>query len=374
MPEQYTQVTKVGWGKKIEESLKGMILGIVLFVGSFFVLWFNEGRVDISKIAKKAIPLDPNFVNEKLEGKLISVTGKLETDQEIGDPSFLKPARYIKLERRVEMFAWVEKTKTETVKKLGGEEERITTYEYVKKWTFNPPDSSSFQYPEDHYNPPMTIQNETFFSDVAKVGVFEFSPTEIDLPRPSLISLSPENVILTGNAKLEGNYIFIGQGTLSNPQIGDTRISFNGIKSGQTVTVFGKLENGKIVPYYHQGKIKLYRVLLGSRDDAIAQMAKEHKTQIWLFRIIGFLMMWIGLNLIFKPISTILDLVPILGSISGGLIGVVTFIVSLVLSAVTILISMVFHNVFVFILVLGFGGIGTIYWLKRKKQFVATQK
>jgi len=117
MPEEYTEVTKVSWGKRIEKSFKGIILGIILFIASFFILWFNEGRVDFSKIAKLSVPVEANFVDEKAEGKFISVTGKLESNQTIGDPRFLKPGPYIKLVREVEMYAWVEKTETKPTKK-----------------------------------------------------------------------------------------------------------------------------------------------------------------------------------------------------------------------------------------------------------------
>ena len=366
MPEQYTEVTKVSWGGKIKESFNRIIFGILLFAGSFFVLWFNEGRVDISKIAKLSIPVDSNFIDEKAEGKFVSVTGQLESNQMIGDPSFLKPGPYIKLVREVEMYAWVEKKKTKTEKKVGGEEERVTTYNYVQEWTSHPKDSSSFRYPGGHTNPPMTLKEENFFADAAKVGVYEFSPRGADLPSLISIPLDRENVILTGNARLEGNYIFIGQGTLTNPQIGDLRISFKGVKTGQNVTLFGKLENGKVVPYYHNGKTKLYRVLSGSRDDAIAQMAREYKISLWLLRGLGFLMMWIGLNLLFGFIGAILDLVPIFGSISRGLIGIITFVIALVLSLVTIIISMLFHNIIILILVL-LAVIVILFFLRRKR-------
>jgi hypothetical protein len=368
MPEEYTEVTKVSWGKRIEKSFKGIILGIILFIASFFVLWFNEGRVDFSKIAKLSVPVEANFVDEKAEGKFISVTGKLESNQTIGDPRFLKPGPYIKLVREVEMYAWVEKTETKTHKKVGGEEEKITTYKYVKEWTPKPKDSSTFKYPEGHTNPPMPFWGETFFVETAKVGAYEFSPREADLPQPTPISLNEENVILNGNAKLEGNYIFIGQGTLTNPQIGDVRVSFKGVRTGQTVTLFGKLENGKVEPYYYKENVRLYRVLTGSRDDAISQMAKEYKVNLWLFRGLGFLMMWLGLNLILGPISTFLDVVPILGSISRGLIGVILFVITLILSTITIIISKLFHNVLILLLIVLLVTVGGFFFLKRKRK------
>lgn len=71
--------------------------------------------------------------------------------------------------------------------------------------------------------------------------------------------------------------------------------------------------------------------------------------RIWIFRIVGFLLMWIGLAMVFAPISVLLDILPIFGTISRGLIGAITFAVALILSIVTILIGIIFHNIFALI-------------------------
>jgi hypothetical protein len=49
--------------------------------------------------------------------------------------------------------------------------------------------------------------------------------------------------------------------------------------------------------------------------------------------------MWMGLWLIFDPISTVLDFLPFLGDIAEGITGVTTLIAALVLSAVAMIIS-----------------------------------
>ncbi|MBC7074428.1 hypothetical protein H5T58_03570, partial [Candidatus Parcubacteria bacterium] len=181
------------------------------------------------------------------------------------------------------------------------------------------------------------------------------------------VSLTPENVILDNDAKLVGDYIFIGQRTLSEPQIGDIRISFKAVSTGIPVTLFGKLEGGKVVPYYKDGH-RLYRVLFGSRDEAIAKMATEHKTLTWILRGLGFLMMWMGLCLIFEPLNTLLDIIPPMGSISRGLIIIVLFGVALVLSLITIIISIIAHNILLLFLVLFGVGTGFFWWFKAKKK------
>ena len=46
----------------------------ILFLLSFVVLWMNEGRVNLSKVAKTSIIVSSEKINSEAEGKLISVT------------------------------------------------------------------------------------------------------------------------------------------------------------------------------------------------------------------------------------------------------------------------------------------------------------
>jgi len=63
-------------------------------------------------------------------------------------------------------------------------------------------------------------------------------------------------------------------------------------------------------------------------------------------------MMWGGMMLVLGPISTLLDILPILGSISGFFIALATFLIALILSVITILVSMIFHNIIALIFAL----------------------
>jgi hypothetical protein len=88
-------------------------------------------------------------------------------------------------------------------------------------------------------------------------------------------------------------------------------------------------------------------------------MNSEYTVITWILRLVGFLMMWIGLSMLFGPITAVLDVLPFLGNIAEGMIGAVTFVVAFILSAITILISIILHNILVMIIVLALlvGGI-----------------
>jgi len=59
MADQFTDVTTTGYGGRIINSIKGVVIGLILFVVSFGLLYWNEGRVDLSNIAKTATEISP---------------------------------------------------------------------------------------------------------------------------------------------------------------------------------------------------------------------------------------------------------------------------------------------------------------------------
>lgn len=369
MPDQFSEVTTRGWGSNIMESIKGVVFGIILFLASFVVLWINEGRVDMSKVAKMSLPISASVLDSSADGKLVSVAGNLTSSESIGDPRYLQPGRYIKLVREVEMYAWEEEKRSKTTKKVGGGSTTETTYSYQKGWTSHPDNSSRFKYPEGHQNPPLSIQSKSFIVKRAEVGIYDIEPQRITLPRPTDIELTSENVIIKGDERLEGDYIFKGKGSLDNPQIGDMRLSFKAVDNNINATTFGKLEERKIVPFMYKGKYKLYRAIRGGRDEAIARMATEYRVLTWILRVVGFFMMWFGLSLFFGPINAVLDVLPFLGSVGRGLVAIAMFVVAFILSLVTIIVSMIVHNIIALIIVLLaiLGGVFYRSQLRKKK-------
>ena len=55
MSDSYQSVTSRGLGDNLIESIKGIVVGVILFLVSFPVLWWNEGRLDISTVAKTVL-------------------------------------------------------------------------------------------------------------------------------------------------------------------------------------------------------------------------------------------------------------------------------------------------------------------------------
>ena len=360
MVDQFTQTTTTGYGSRIVNSIKGIIFGLLLFVASFALLYWNEGRVDLSSVAKTATDISSSAVNQSdvntLNGKLVSVTGVVNSSENIGDNLFLNPGNFIGVERKVEMYSWVENKKTTSNNNMGGSSTDTTTYSYTKDWKESPASSGNFQYPDGHQNPQKTLDNYNGYATSATVGAYYFDPPNITLPKFSKVQLSAQNTTLSNGAVLANDsYIFIPQNSGSNfgnPMVGDVRISYYVLKPGFNGTILGALNVGTINQYSDQKGNNIYRLFAGTRAQAISTLHSEYTTISWILRLVGFLMMWFGLSLLFAPISVLLDILPIFGELSRVLIGVIAFLVSLVLTIVTILISMVAHSIIALIITL----------------------
>lgn len=175
-------VTHHSLGGNILRSIKSFFVGLILFVISFPILWWNEGRLDVSTVAKTATVITPDGAGGKAEGALIAVTAGLATDDTLGDPDFLKPATHIAIKRKSEMFAWVEKRETHEHQRLGGGSDTITEYTYETTWTDDPQKSDGFEDPEGHENPEFPVDSKDLFANSAKVGTFVITPKDIELP------------------------------------------------------------------------------------------------------------------------------------------------------------------------------------------------
>lgn len=339
MPDQYTQVTNKSYMTRIIDSIKGIVFGLVLFIASFAVLYMNEGRVDVSDIAVNAIP-----ASTQANGEFVYVTDEIKSEEKLGDGMFLKNGDYLAVKRNVEVYAWIESSESSSETNLGGSETTETKYTYATNWVNEAASSANFKVVEGHSNISKSIPDLDANVNSATISGYGLNIKKLQLPVFTDLSINAENTTLNNKGVLEGNYVFVGTGTFAQPKVGDMRIKYSMIPHGFNGTVFGKLNAQNVEPFVTDGTI-VYRLFDGSRDEALAAMHTEYTTRGWIIRLVGFLMMWIGLSSLFKPISVVLDVVPMFGALSRAGAGLITFLVSLVLSIVTILVAMILHNV-----------------------------
>ncbi|MFA6431449.1 MAG: TMEM43 family protein [Candidatus Margulisiibacteriota bacterium] len=286
MADKYVMAKSQSGFEKLIESKGGLILGIFLVLFSIFLLWSNENRTNTADIARTSVQIDASSIGKSEGGNFVSLTGNINAASYAQDPMYLLPGKFLKIERVPEMYVWQE------TKKSGSAE---TTYDYAKKWATEPQNSMNFQFRVGHDNPFMQIRPQISIAASGKIGAYFINLSDLALPPATDLKLTPNNVLIGGFQRLDGDFLYIGNGSNFNPQIGDTRIKFRVI-DGTTAdyTIFGQAEGDKIVPHMYLGKEKIYKLVKGTRDEALAALSSEYSSSLWGIRIVGILMLVLG--------------------------------------------------------------------------------
>jgi len=352
MPDKFTKTSHRSYGGRVVDSFKHLIAGIIFFIASFFVLYYGEGLVDVSKIADNAVKISAESVDPTYDEQLVYTRGPLTAEDEIGDGLYVQKGDYVRLIRTVETYAWKEKTDTDTTRNSDGSETTETTYSYHKAWVYDVPDSSTFEISEGHENIEPTIKGSVTTAQDVKIGAFSLQGNGLTIRNPRLFILSEDILDIKDDTEfVNETYLFNGLGYITDPEIGDMRISYTYVPDGVDHTVFAKQSDEMLVPYIGKKETRLYDAFPQTRDEALAIMHKEFTIKTWIFRGIGFLCMWAGLSMMLGPIAVIADRFKFTGAIARGGIQLITFVIALVLSLATILLSTILHNVWLMIAV-----------------------
>jgi transmembrane protein TMEM43 len=351
-----TEVTSQSWFGRIGNSIKSFLVGIVFFIASFPLLWWNEGRAvrtekSLHEGQGAVITVPADRVNPANNQKLVHMTGKATTNETLTDPDFLIAANAIKLRRRVEMFQWQEKKSSETRKKLGGGSETVTTYSYEKAWSDRPVDSSSFKEAGEHQNPPeMPYQSKDAQAEHVTLGAFSLTSSLLDqmsdyeaipVTDQSLSALSAE---LKKKLKVHSNSFYLGSDP-QTPQIGDVRISFSAVMPAE-VSVVSKQTGTSFEPYKASAGMDIEMLKRGalSAQQMFQQALEANTLMTWILRAVFWFVMFLGLAMFFKPISVVGDVVPLFGSMLAFGTGLFAFVVSAVLAVGTIGVAWIFYR------------------------------
>jgi transmembrane protein TMEM43 len=351
-----TEVTSQSWFGRIGNSIKSFLVGIVFFIASFPLLWWNEGRAvrtekSLHEGQGAVITVPADRVNPANNQKLVHMTGKATTNETLTDPDFLIAANAIKLRRRVEMYQWQEKKSSETRKKLGGGSETVTTYSYEKAWSDRPVDSSSFKEGGEHQNPPeMPYQSKDAQAEHVTLGAFSLTSSLLDqmsdyeaipVTDQSLSALSAE---LKKKLKVHSNSFYLGSDP-QTPQIGDVRISFSAVMPAE-VSVVSKQTGTSFEPYKASAGMDIEMLKRGafSAQQMFQQALQANTLMTWILRAVFWFVMFLGLAMFFKPISVVGDVVPLFGSMLAFGTGLFAFVVSAVLAVGTIGVAWIFYR------------------------------
>jgi Transmembrane protein 43 len=358
MSDRVTVTSRKGWLARLSESIKSVLVGGVLFVLAFPLLFWNEGRAvttarSLDEGAGVVVSADAERVEPSNEGRLVHVSAFAKTDDVLRDDAFGVAENAIALVREVEMYQWVEHKSSKSAKKLGGSEETTTTYEYSKEWSSSLVDSDGFQSPDGHRNPQaFPYEQKTETAGNVALGAFTLSEAQVGMLRkqePLAVSQLPGGI---PGAKLHDGTVYVGSDP-AKPAIGDVVVRFRVVRGGP-VSVVARQVRSTFEPYHAAagGSVFLLEEAVASAS-AMFESAQAANTMItWVLRAVGFFMMFLGLSLVFRPIAVFGDVVPLVGRLLGAGVGLFAALVAAVLSFVTIAVAwFVYRPLLSFVLV-----------------------
>ena len=339
MPDSFVKVKHTSYGGRIKNSVVGVLIGLVLFIASFVVLWKNEENgarlANQEKYAEKnAIEANVDTPQRENDNKLIAISGKLLTDTTLSDEN-LKVRNALVLRRDVEMYQWVEHKHTEKHDKLGGGQEETTTYTYKKEWRSSHIDSSKFEQPSGHQNPdfpitslrlnaPTAILGGYYAGELQTSNIREFMPI-VNLPQSDLYQF------------IDGKYYSKGA-SVSSPKVGDIKISYFWVPSGSEISLIGQQNTNNTISKHSTkyGNIYWQEDGLANKTTMLKHFKASNSFKTNIFRLLGWFLMFMGLLLLSGPLSAIAKFIPFLGSVTGFLAGVISLLASIILSLITI--------------------------------------
>ena len=350
----YTVTSNTGWFGRIGGAIKGVIIGLILIVVSFPVLFLNEGRAvktqkTLEEGASSVVVVSANEVDAKNEGKLVYVTGSATSEGALSDDQFKVTSEALKLRRKVEFYQWKEEKKTETKKKLGGGEEEVTTYNYVKEWSDRPIDSSNFHKSKEYKNPEPALSEAEWVKDSIKLEAFMLSPglagqinnfSAFQAPAPAELPAE----IAGKKLHKDGSGFYLGVDT-ATPAIGDLRVTHEAAPPG-AVSVIAVQKGNSFEPFTAKAGGTIEMLSTGA-DTAEAMFAEAHASNrmlTWGLRLLGVVLMFIGFSLLFRPLSVLADVVPFIGNIVGVGTGIVALLLSVPLSLMVISVAWIFYR------------------------------
>ena len=358
-----TETTTESWGSRLGGSLKGVVVGLGLFVLGFPVLFWNEGNS-----VKTAKALDEGegacvavesaaTVDSANEGRLVHMSAMAETKDILSDDEFGISVTALALKRTVEMYQWEEECEEREKKNVGGSVTKTKTYTYRKVWSERAIDSSGFK--EDGHENPGGLEFSSQETRAANVsfGAFRLNERQIARIGAAKPYVFPEDFTCrVERVQMKGTTLFVPnrvtrenelnkRDVVSMPRIGDMRVTFTVVhpheislvakQRGDTFVGY-RAKTGKTVDLLQDGVADAAEMFQDARD--------SNSMSTWLLRLGGFLLMFFGLSMVLKPLSVLADVLPFLGDLVGMGIGAVAGLVALVCALVTIALAWLFYR------------------------------
>ena len=394
----YTETTTTSYGGRLSRSLKGIVGGFAAVVAGTILLFWNEGNfVKTQKALNEAqdVTIAVDRVAERdpaLNGKVIHASARAETEDILQDPAFDIRVNAIRLQRAVEYYQYKERSSTTTRDKIGGGEEKITTYTYSAGWQSKPIDSGDFKDPQYQGSNFMlySIEDQEESAKNVTFGAYSlpaFFIEDIPANEPVSVTLSEENLkkmedtirrhprgprlpedpdaVAPPLVHVQESTVYLGENPAA-PKVGDLRITFSSALP-QEVSIIGKVNGATFGRYVAKGGKTISRLETGvvSAEEMFAHAQAENSLLTWILRLVGVVLVCAGLRGIFGILEAIAKVLPFLGDIVGAGVGLVTGVIGVAWSLLCIAIAWLTYRPLIGVPLL-FAAVALIIWLKKK--------
>jgi hypothetical protein len=372
----FTETHSTGYGENIGNSFKGILFGFFLIIASIVLLSYNENRsinqtLALEEMQSKIVTLPDIKYDIKYENSPVLIQGDVLPKKALQDTQFKVKSDGLSLHRQVAMYQWREHKTTESRDKLGGGTETVTTYDYVKEWSSRGVDSSSFRHPQNHQNPPMTVDAKRFTTD-ANIGDFYLSKNIINhfanSSSPITLSSVPNEIDGFSN-----HQTFLYKGAdINTPAIGDIKITYTQTPKG-VYSIVGMAKDKTILPYLSQNDKDFLFVRAGevSANQIFQEEFSSNTMLTWILRAVGLFLMFFGFMLIMGPLATLANVIPMFGSLVEGASALVAGVLTLLLGSIVIAIAWFASRPLLSLAIIGVGIGLTMLMGRFKKEKVA---
>jgi len=328
--DSITETTTTGWLNRMGSSLVGVLIGIVLLPSAIFLLSWNEGRAVTAATGLKRglstiVEISADTVNQQNNSKLVYLNGTVSGATPAVDPwNKLSATGLVRLQRRVEMYQWLERESETTSNNIGGSQTTQKTYTYSLGWAETAVNSAQFKVPAGHQNPVMSLKSQTFDANPVKIGAFTLDKSLVhDLTNFEAVQALTQ---APAGYTAQGNMLYKGANA-DQPALGDMRVTYSAI-AAQTYSIAAQQNNSTLTTYHdakNDYKIALIEPGVVNAQKLFADQASTEKLITWACRIGGFLLLLFGFSLIMGPLAMLVAFLPFL----EGLVSFGTFFVAL---------------------------------------------
>ncbi|XP_030062528.1 transmembrane protein 43 isoform X2 [Microcaecilia unicolor] len=337
-----------------------MLIGLVAFALSFYLLFTNEGRAvrtaaSLDEGLSIVVSLkDINGASAQNEGNLVHLSGPLKTSKPLYDPNYGISVQAAKLKRHVEMYQWVEYEDSRDYEE-NGETKKETRYSYNTEWKSEVVSSRHFDREIAHQNPSaMAVESFTAVASDVQMGRFSLSKGLVEkIDNFKRVSLSQVQGPHSDVTSYE-DYFYHSLDP-KRPEVGDLRVSFfyaglsgdaSPLGSPDVVSVIARLRNDQLVSYQTNSGDALELLYFGAFS-AKELFQKEHQSnsmKTWALRAGGWLMMFVGISLMIRIFYTLVDWFPIVRDLVNLGLKLFALCVATSLSLLTISIGWFFYR------------------------------